>query len=344
MDGSVWQTVPGGVVTANPVVWRQFRFAALTTSRIRVHITQAQNHSRLTEIEAYTVAAGNNIAPSATVMSPAAGAVLAGPSVPLQAAASDSDGLIAKVDFYADGVLVGTDTTGPSPFTFSWPNVATGAHTLAAVATDNLGATTMSAPVTVTVTPAAGRTNVALASNGGTASASSTFNGSYPASAVINGDRNGLNWGNGGGWNDVTYNAWPDWVEVQFNGTKTIDEIDVFTVQDNYSAPSTPTPSMTFGLYGVRDFEVQYWTGSAWQNVPGGLVTGNTLVWRQFTFPALTTSKIRISVTQAMNHSRLVEIEAYTSEAPLLTSLSLPRWGFSPSVATFPCSSECASR
>ncbi len=61
----------------------------------------------------------------------------------------------------------------------------------------------------------------------------------------------------------MTYNAWPDWVEVQFNGNMTIDEIDVFTVQDNYSAPSAPSPSMPFGLYGVKDFQVQYWTGQS---------------------------------------------------------------------------------
>ena len=125
--GSAWQAVPGGVVSANTAVWRQFRFAALTTSRIRVHITQALDHSRVTEVEAYSVAAGGNSPPNVTVTNPTAGTVLSGPSVALEAAASDSDGAIAKVDFYADGAMVGTDTTGPAPFTFSWPNVATGA-------------------------------------------------------------------------------------------------------------------------------------------------------------------------------------------------------------------------
>src|SRR5208282_3562106 len=52
--------------------------------------------------------------------------------------------------------------------------------------------------------------DVALAANGGTASASSTYvypGYSFPASAVINGDRTGLNWGYGGGWNDATANV-----------------------------------------------------------------------------------------------------------------------------------------
>src|SRR4051812_2456201 len=70
-------------------------------------------------------------------------------------------------------------------------------------------------------------TNVALASNGGMAAASSVVNGNFPAFAVNNGDRKGLNWGAGGGWNDATSNAFPDWLEIDFSGIQTINEIDV---------------------------------------------------------------------------------------------------------------------
>jgi hypothetical protein len=84
-------------------------------------------------------------------------------------------------------------------------------------------------------------------------------------------------------------------------------------VQDNYQAPSVPTPTMTFSLYGLTDFQVQYWTGAAWLTVPGGTVSGNNLVWRQVTFPAVATSSIRIFVTGALNTwSRIAEVEAYT--------------------------------
>jgi hypothetical protein len=41
-------------------------------------------------------------------------------------------------------------------------------------------------------------------------------------------------------------------------------------------------------------------------------VSGNRLVWRQLTFAALTTTKIRVLVTGALNTwSRITEIEAY---------------------------------
>jgi len=65
-------------------------------------------------------------------------------------------------------------------------------------------------------------------------------------------------------------------------------------LQDNYSNPSEPTEAMTFSLYGVTAFDVQYWNGSSWVTVPGGSVTGNNKVWRKFTFTAITTSKIRV--------------------------------------------------
>src|SRR3954463_6645335 len=93
---------------------------------------------------------------------------------------------------------------------------------------------------------AAVRTNVALASNGGVATASSFFSGAYSPSSTIDGDRKGANWGNNGGWNDATPSNFPDWLQVDFAGTKTIDEIDVFAIQDSYKTPSEPTQGMTF--------------------------------------------------------------------------------------------------
>ena len=101
---------------------------------------------------------------------------------------------------------------------------------------------------------------MALAVNGGTAAASSTFSSGFPAASVINGDRKGLSWGSGGGWQDGTDGVWPDSVEVQFSEPRTIEEIDVFTVQDAYTAPSEPTTGMTFTKYGLQDFDVEYWT------------------------------------------------------------------------------------
>ncbi len=154
--------------------------------------------------------------------------------------------------------------------------------------------------------------NVASAANGATVTASSFYNAAYAPDGAIDGDRNGTHWGNGGGWNNSTVNHFPDWIQINFAGAKSISEIDVFTVQDNYAVPSGPTPSMTFSLYGITDFQVQFWDGFAWVNVPNGSISANNLVWRRINFPALTTSSIRIMVTGALNgYSRITEVEAH---------------------------------
>jgi len=308
--GAAWATVPGGTVSGNTLVWSRVAFAPLTTTRIRILITNALNTwSRVTEVEAYT-SSGSNAAPTASITNPANGAsVPAGSTVSLTANASDSDGTIKWVDFYANGSPLGRDST--APYSFDWTNVQAGSYTLTAVATDNLDATGTSSPVTLTVT-SGNRVNVAAAANGATALASSTYDSGYAASGAINGDRKGTPWGNGGGWNDATPNSFPDWLEVDFAGSKTISEVDVFSVQDNYQAPVEPTPAQTFSYYGLTDFQVQYWTGAAWATVPGGTVSANTLVWSRVTFAALTTTRIRILITNALNTwSRVTEIEAY---------------------------------
>ncbi|MCA0228832.1 MAG: cellulase family glycosylhydrolase [Bacteroidetes bacterium] len=92
-----------------------------------------------------------NQAPSVSVTAPSNNATFLAPaSISLAATASDADGSIAKVEFYNGTTKLGEDAT--SPYTFSWTNVAAGSYSLTAKATDNQGATTTSAAVSVTVT------------------------------------------------------------------------------------------------------------------------------------------------------------------------------------------------
>src|SRR5437764_435425 len=146
-----------------------------------------------------------------------------------------------------------TATRSPTPTPTATPT-ATRTPTPTATATVPSSPTPTPSPTsTGTPTPVPGGTNVALAANGGVASASSTLSTNFPVRAVNDGDRLGLNWGNGGGWADGTVNVWPDWVEIDFNASYPINEIDFFTLQDNYQNPSQPTLNMTFTLYGVTD-------------------------------------------------------------------------------------------
>src|SRR5262249_5990572 len=160
---------------------------------------------------------------------------------------------------------------------------ATPAGTYSLTVTGTSGSLIHTASVALVVQSLAG-INVALASNGAVAVASSTYSSNYSPAGAINGDRKGLNWAAGGGWEYATAGSFPDWLEVDFNGLKTIQQIVVVTVQDNYSAPIEPTASTTFTLYGLTSYQVQYWTGSQWLDVPGGVISGNNLVLRQFNF------------------------------------------------------------
>jgi Glycosyl hydrolase family 48/Cellulose binding domain/Bacterial Ig domain len=93
---------------------------------------------------------GPNQAPSVSLTAPAAGASFTAPAtVPLAATASDPDGTVAKVDFFVDTQLIATDTA--APFQGSWTNVPAGQYSITAKATDDKGAVTASAPVTIQV-------------------------------------------------------------------------------------------------------------------------------------------------------------------------------------------------
>ena len=155
------------------------------------------------------------------------------------------------------------------------------------------------------------RTNFALASNGAVASASSSYPGSAPSGA-IDGDRKGLNPGKDGYWTSKDGTS-PQWLEVDFSGYKTITEIDLFTIQDDYTSPAEPNPAMEFTKYGLTDFDVYGWIESGWAPLPWSR-RGNKLVWSQLELSTspITVSKIRVKcVGSPDSYSRIAELEAW---------------------------------
>ncbi|MCM2265304.1 MAG: discoidin domain-containing protein, partial [Desulfuromonadales bacterium] len=185
-----------------------------------------------------------------------------------------------------------------------------GSYALTAKAISSLSETVISAAVNVTVNVAGGaRTNVASSANGGVATASSTMSNPVIAlSSVNDGDRKGIKF-----WADNTLNVSPDWVQITFNGQKTIDEIDVFNIQDNYASPSEPTAGMTGTANVNTAYYIQYWNGTTWVTVSGGSITDNNKIWTTFKFSPVTTNKILVVVTGMSGvWSRIAEIEAYT--------------------------------
>jgi hypothetical protein len=88
--------------------------------------------------------------PSVNITSPTAGSTFtAGSNVTITANATDTDGTVAKVDFFAGPTFIGTATT--SPYSVTWNNVPLGTHSLTARATDNSGDTAVSGAVSITV-------------------------------------------------------------------------------------------------------------------------------------------------------------------------------------------------
>jgi hypothetical protein len=161
--------------------------------------------------------------------------------------------------------------------------------------------------------------NVALASNGATATASSTYSdGRFNVASVIDGDR-GSAWGvpQHPGWSDATYSRYPDWVQVNFSGPKTIDTINVFTLQDDHRLGQPITKTETFSQWGIQNFTVRYRQNGSWVTIPNGSVTNNNLVWREFIFSPITTDAVRVTVTRSLQfYSRIQEVEVWEVGAP----------------------------
>jgi RHS repeat-associated protein len=92
-----------------------------------------------------------NAAPTVSIATPVSGSSYTAPAgINLTANAADDVG-VQKVEYFNGAALIGTATT--PPYAYAWNNVAAGGYTLTAKATDNLGAATFSAQVSITVNP-----------------------------------------------------------------------------------------------------------------------------------------------------------------------------------------------
>lgn len=115
-------------------------------------------------LDSYTAGTGGtaNQPPTVSITSPANGTSYSqGTSIAVAATATDSDGSVSQVQFFANGLSIGIDTS--SPYSVNWI-VPIGTNTLTAVATDNEGATTTSASVTVTGTQSGSATTMYVSS------------------------------------------------------------------------------------------------------------------------------------------------------------------------------------
>jgi hypothetical protein len=322
-SGSSWTVL--GTITGNNLVKRTVTFPAFTTDAIRIEVGNGlAGYSRLVEVEAWAGSAPSlpaTLPATTSDISSTSNPALAGTQVTLTATVRGTRPT-GSVKFSDGAVAIGGCTAvaltggGNAPVAAcNTSTLAIGTHAIVA----SYGGDAANAPSSAGLSQVIGgpgtSTNVALASVGAVATASSQFSAAYPVSAVNNGDRKGTGWGAGGGWNDASANVYPDTVQVVFNGSKTINRVAVYTLQDNYTNPLEPTDTTTFTRYGATAFTVEGRNGSTWKSL--GTVTGNNQVKRSVTFPAFAADAVRINVTNALGgYSRLVEVEAWGTAAP----------------------------
>jgi len=216
----------------------------------------------------------------------------------------------------ASAVLSGSGNTRSA--TCSTNGLVAGAHAItASYAGDAANSGSTSGSLGEVANPPTNGTNVALAANGGVATASSSMGPANLPNNVNNNQRSGAGLlTGGGGWADAGAGVFPDWVQIDFAGQRTIDHVVVYSVQDDFLNPVEPSDAMTFTRYGLTAFSVQGWNGSAWVTL--ATVSGNNLVKRVVSFSPFATARIRVVVTAVADNlwSRITEIEAWTSSPP----------------------------
>lgn len=85
-----------------------------------------------------TVDVRGNFPPDIGLAAPTSGTSFYAPgAITISASASDSDGSVQRVEFWADGNQLGT--VYAAPYQMTWSNVGAGSHTIQAIAYDNLG-------------------------------------------------------------------------------------------------------------------------------------------------------------------------------------------------------------
>ncbi len=148
---------------------------------------------------------------------------------------------------------------------------------------------------TCTVTVLAGITNVALNKVTTTSGAYTGRGGNWAVDGDNTPTSGSKSWFSG----STPSASAPHWIEINLAASYSISHIKLWTGDLNvYSTP-------------LRSFQLQYWNGSAWQDIISETEKFITMYSKEF--PAVTTSKIRLYVTDCVNWVKLFEIEVYGS-------------------------------
>jgi len=115
--------------------------------------------------------------------------------------------------------------------------------------------------------------------------------------------------------------AEPHWFELDWATNQTINNVKVWS------------GNMTAAGWQIYSYKLQSWSGSAWVDIPGASVTNNTAdgysgQFNDLNFTAVTTAKLRMYITDAINQTgytdaRLFELEVWTPNTNLAPSATV---------------------
>lgn len=141
-----------GAGLAQPVVFTTTAISTSPAGNYDINASGAASPNYIIQYRKGILSVLANVAPTVSLTAPLNGVNRPALSdVMLSADAADSDGSVARVEFF-EGLNKLGESAAP-PFAFTWPSVPIGSYSLTAVATDNLNESTVSAAVTLNVLP-----------------------------------------------------------------------------------------------------------------------------------------------------------------------------------------------
>jgi len=270
-------------VTSNSTLTNDWTGFTTSTRYVRIYCTSGatSNGYSMYELEVY----GTDQPPVATITSPANNSTFPSTSnITFTSTASDPDGTISKVEFYNGTTLIGTATN--APYTITWNNVSAGTYSITAKATDNLGSTGISSPVTIIVNSQS--PNLALNKY---VLSSSNLNNSTLASNAVDGNMITT-------WSSAYTN--PQWIYVDLGTNYSINQVKISWASDY-----------------ATNYKIQASTDlNTWTDIL--TVTGNVSQTNNWTGLSATGRYVRIYCTTGAtsNGYSMYELEVYGGPAP----------------------------